>query len=94
MTPNNLLVFISFLFNFLTTTLDVDNIGSVSHELIVSQFDCTKMQDNRMHSKNKIVECKISAENLYVAPATITLYQKNYRNDLSATMCSVKVHVF
>ena len=52
------------------------------------------MQNNRMYSLNQVAECKISPENLYIAPATITLYQKNYRTDLSATMCSVKVHVF
>ena len=47
-----------------------------------------------MYSLNKVAEIKISPENLYIAPATITLYQKFYRTDLSATMCSVKVHVF
>ena len=47
-----------------------------------------------MYSLNKVAECKISPEDLYIAPATITLYQKKYRTDLSATMCSVKVHVF
>ena len=52
------------------------------------------MQDNRMYSLNKVAECKITPENLYVTPATITLYQKNYRTDLAATMCSVKAHVF
>ena len=44
-----------------------------------------------MYSLSKVAECNISPENLYIAPATITLYQKNYRTDLSATMCSVKV---
>ena len=47
-----------------------------------------------MYSLNKLAECKNSPESLYVVPATITLYQKKYRTDLSATMCSVKVHVF
>ena len=92
MTRKNLLVFIFF--NSLTKTLEVDYTDNVSQELIVSHYDCTKTQDNRMYSLNKIVECKISPKNLYIAPATITLYQKNYRTDLSATMCSVKVHVF
>ena len=94
MTRNNLLVFISFLFNSLTKTLEVDYTDNVSQELIVSHYDCTKMQDNRMYSLKKVAERKISPENLYIAPATFTLYQKNYRTDLSATMCSVKVHVF
>ena len=94
MTRNNLLVFIIFLFTSLTKTLEVDYTDNVSQELIVSHYDCTKMQDNRMYSLNKVAECKISPGNLYIAPATITLYQKSCRTDLSATMCSVKVHVF
>ena len=94
MTRNDLLVFIIFLFNSLTKTPEVDYTDNVSQELIVSHYDCTKMQDNRMYLLNKVAECKISPENLYIAPATITLYQKNYRTDLSATMCSGKVHVF
>ena len=52
------------------------------------------MQDNRICSLNKVVECKIPPENLYIAPATILLYWKNYCTDLSATVFSVKVHVF
>ena len=92
MTRKNLLVFIFF--NSSTKTLEVDYTDNVSQELIVSHYDCTKTQDNRMYSLNKVVECKISPKNLYIAPATITLYQENYRTDLSTTMCSVKVHVF
>ena len=76
MTRNNLLVFIIFLFTSSTKSLEVDNIDNVSQELIVSHYDCTKMQDNRMYSLNKVAECKISPENLYIAPATVTLYQK------------------
>ena len=72
----------------------MDYTDNVSQELLVSPYDCTKMQDNRMYSLNTVAECKISPENLYIAPATITLYQTTYRTDLSATMCSVKVHVF
>ena len=94
MTRNDLLIFIIFLFNSLTKTLEVDNKENVSQELIVSHYDCTKTQDNRMYSLNKVPECKISPENMYIAPAAILFYQKRYRADLSATMCSVKVHVF
>ena len=42
----NSLVFIVFLFNFLTKTFEIDNIDKVCEELVVSHYDCTKMQDN------------------------------------------------
>ena len=51
------------------------------------------MQDSRMYSLNRVAVCKIAPDNLYVAPATITLYQKSYRTTLSATVCSVKVRM-
>ena len=57
-TRNNLLIFIIFPFNSLTKTLEVDNIENVSQELIVSHYDCTKMQDNRMYSLNKLADAR------------------------------------
>ena len=76
MTRTNLLVFIIFLFSSLTKTLELDYTDNVSQEWIVSHYDCPKMQDNRMYSLKKVAECNISPENLYIAPATITLCQK------------------
>ena len=78
----------------LTKTPEVDNTDNVTQEVTVSLYDCSKMQDNRIYSPNKVPECKTSPENLYISSATITLYQQSYRIDLSATMFSVKVHVF
>ena len=36
-----------FLHNFLTNALEVDNVANVLKEKIDSQYDCSKMQDNR-----------------------------------------------
>ena len=94
MTHNILLVFIVFLLNSLSTTREVDNKDNVSQELIVFNYDCTKMQGKRKYSLDKVAECKNLPENLYIAQATITIFQKNYCTDLAATMRSVKVHVF
>ena len=93
MTRSNLLFCTIFLFNALTKTLEVDNIDNVSQELIVSHYDCTKMQDNRMYSLNKVAECNISPENLYTAPATIRLYEKIYRTGLQQ-QCVLSRSVF
>ena len=53
MTHNNLLVFIIFRFNFPLNTPKVDNIDKVLQDLIVPDYDCTKMQNSRMYSLNK-----------------------------------------
>ena len=63
MTPTKLLVFNFFLFNFLISTFEVDNIDNVSQKLIDCPQDCTKMQNNRMYSINKVTECKLSPAN-------------------------------
>ena len=67
----------------------------MSQVLIASQYDCNRMDDNRTYSLIKAAECKISPEKLYIAAATITLYQKK----LIAPTCQqqyvlLKVHVF
>ena len=93
-THTSLLVSFIFLFNPLTKTLEVDYTDSASQELIVSHYDCIKMQDNRIYSLYQVGECKISPESLYIAPATITLCQKSYRTYFSASVCSVKVKNF
>ena len=87
MMHNDLLVF----FIFLTKTHEVDNIDNGSSKLIVSQYDWTKVQDIRMYSLNKVIECKISPETLFTAPATITLIRKNFGTDLQQCFF-VKVH--
>ena len=94
MTHNKLVVFKIFLYNSLTKTLEVDNTDNMSQELIVFHYDGTKTQDNRMYPLNKVVERKNSPGSSYIAPATVAIYQKKNRSNLSATMCSVKVHVF
>ena len=77
-----------------TTSFASDDFDNVSKNLFVSHYDCTKKEDNRMYSLNEVADCKITPENLYVTPAAITLHQKNYGTDLSATTCSVKANVF
>ena len=54
MTRNNQLVFFIFLFNSLSETLEVHYTDNLSQKLIVSRYDCTKKEDNRMYSRNKL----------------------------------------
>ena len=76
MTQNNLLFFKASRFGFLTNTLDVDNIDNVSQELIV--LNKTTPKCRTMECTRLTKETKISHENLYMAPDTITFYQKTY----------------
>ena len=48
---------------------------------------------NRTYWLNQVAGCKNESENFYVAPATITIYQKSYWTTLWETRYSVQVHV-
>ena len=76
MAHNKFSVFVVFIFNFLTNTFEVDNLDSVSEELIVSHYDRTKIQNNRMHSLSKVAESNISTKNIASATITLSLPEK------------------
>ena len=43
-----------------------------------------------MYALNQVAQCNIKPENIKVAPATVTLYQRSYRTKVEAVMCRVK----
>ena len=48
------------------------------------------MTSNKMFSLNKVAPCKVQPENIKLNHAYVTLYQRNYRNKVNATMCRIK----
>ena len=44
-----------------------------------------------MYALNQVTQCNIKPENIKVAPATVTLYQRSYRTKVEAVMCRVKL---
>ena len=55
-----------FILFFFTTTFASYDFDNVSKSLFVSHYDCTKMQDNRMYSLNKVADCRTHLRILYV----------------------------
>ena len=43
-----------------------------------------------MYALDQVAQCKIKSENIKVAPATVTLYQRSYRTKVEGVMCRVK----
>ena len=48
------------------------------------------MTENNLHALNQVATCNIAPENLDVSRAEITMYTKHFRQEINATVCSVK----
>ena len=55
--------------------------------LHVNHFDCSKMISNQMYSLNKVAPCEIRPDKISTNQARVTLYQRNYKVKLEATIC-------
>ena len=62
----------------------------ISPTLKVVHYDFSKMKESKMYALNQVAQCNIKPENIKVASATVTLYQRSYRTKVKAVMCRVK----
>ena len=60
---------------------------NTANNLRVAHYDCQLMTSNKMFSLNKVAPCKVQPENNKVTHAYATLYSRNYRTKVNATMC-------
>ena len=67
--------------------LDADQVAPA---LTVSHFDCSLMTENSLYVINQVRPCHITAEELEVGEATITLHTKHFRKELNATKCRLQ----
>ena len=67
-----------------------NELDDISPTLKVVHYDCSKMKESKMYALNQVAQCNIKPENIKVAPATVTLYQRSYRTQVEAVMCRVK----
>ena len=88
------LIFIIFLASLILTSFtDARPIEKMSiyentaPNLHVNHFDCSKMISNQMYSLNKVAPCEIRPDKISTNQARVTLYQRNYKVKLEATMC-------
>ena len=65
-------------------------LDDISPTLKVVHYDRSKLKESKMYALNQVAQCNIKPENIKVAPATLTLYQRSYRTKLEAVMCRVK----
>ena len=68
----------------------VPDADQVAPALKVSHFDCSSMTENSLYAINQVRPCHITPEELEVSKATITLYTKHFRKELSATKCRIQ----
>ena len=56
-----------------------NELDDIAPTLKVVHYDFSKMKESKMYALNKVAQCNIKPENIKVAPATVTLYQRSYR---------------
>ena len=76
-----LIVFIAVSFCRSSVRNELDDI---SPTLKLDHNDCSKMKESKMYALNQVAQCNIKPENVKVAPATGTLYQRSYRTKVEA----------
>ena len=89
----NYLVFIIFLALLLLTSFadarPIEKMSiyeNIAPKLHVNHFDCSKMISNQMYSLNKVAPCEICPDKNSTNQPRVTLYQRNYKVKLEATM--------
>ena len=66
----------------------------ISRTIKIVHFECSKRKESKIHALNEVAHCNIATENVEVAPATVTMYQRSYKTKVEAVMCRVKLEKF
>ena len=86
---NQVLVLI-ILASFTIGKLENADLQKIAFQLKVTHYDCGEMTENNLYALNQFSKCNIAPENLEVSRAKITMYTKNFRQEINATVCRVK----
>ena len=80
---------ISFLFNLASPTNskpETPNLKKIASQLKVTYYDCGEKTENKINALIQFSKCNIAAENLEVRKAKITMYTKQFRLEIKATV--------
>ena len=75
----SLTILIVFIVVFLCRPSVRNELDDISPTLKAVKYDCSKMKESKTCALNQIAQRNIKPEKIKVAPATVTLYQRSYR---------------
>ena len=85
------LIFLQILVFYTEVTFHlVPDADQVAPVLEVSHFHCSSRTESSLYAINQVRPCHITAEELEVSTATMTLYTKHFWKELNATKCRIR----
>ena len=83
-------LFLNILASFTNSKGEKSDLQKIASQLKVTHYDCGEKTENNLYVLNQVYKCNIAPENLGVRRAKITMYAKNFRQEINATVCTVK----
>ena len=88
----NQVLFLFILASFTNGKLEKADLQKIASQLKVTHCDCGEMTENNFYALNQVSKCNIAPENLEFSRAKITMYTKNFRQEINATICRVEYY--
>ena len=86
----NQVLFLNILGSFTKCKLENADSHNIASQLKVTHYDCGEITENNLYALNQFSKWNIAPENLEVSRAKITMYTKNYLQEINATVCRFK----
>ena len=86
----NQVLFLNILASFTNGQLENADLQKLASQVKVTHYVCGEMTENNIYALNQVSKCNIAPENLEVNRAKITMYTKHFRQEINATVCSIK----
>ena len=86
----NQVLFLIILASFTNGKLENAGLQNIASQLKVTHYDCGEMTEKNLYALNQVSKCNIAPKNLEVSRAKITMYTKQFRQEINATACWVK----
>ena len=86
----NQVLFLIILASFTNGKLENADLHNIASQLKVTDYDCKEMTEDNLYAINQVSKCNIAPEDLEARRAKITMYTKQFRQEINALVCGVK----
>ena len=76
--------------SFTNGKLENADLQKIASQLKPTHYDCGEMTEKNLYALNQVSQSNIAPENLKVSRAKITMYTKNFQQEINATVCRIE----
>ena len=76
--------------SFTNGKLENADLHNLASQVKVTYYGCGELTENNLDALNQVSKCNIASKNLEISRAKITMYTKQVRQEINATVCRVK----